>query len=78
LALGVPEELLQTKGAVCEQVARAMAEGALERSAAELSVVLPVSRARLPMKMETQSAWSAFRLPSAATARTPSREATVI
>jgi nicotinamide-nucleotide amidase len=40
LTLGVPEELLQTKGAVCEEVARAMAEGALERSAAELSVAI--------------------------------------
>jgi nicotinamide-nucleotide amidase len=40
VALGVPEELLQTKGAVCEEVARAMAEGALERSAAELSVAI--------------------------------------
>jgi nicotinamide-nucleotide amidase len=40
LALGVPEELLRTKGAVCEEVARAMAQGALERSAAELSVAI--------------------------------------
>ena len=40
VALGVPEELLQTKGAVCEEVARAMAEGALERSAAALSVAI--------------------------------------
>jgi len=40
LALGVPEELLRTKGAVCEEVACAMAEGALERSAAELSVAI--------------------------------------
>jgi nicotinamide-nucleotide amidase len=40
LALGVPEELLRTKGAVGEDVARAMAQGALARSAAEVSVAI--------------------------------------
>ena len=37
-ALGVPREMLETKGAVSAEVARAMAEGALARSPAELSV----------------------------------------
>jgi nicotinamide-nucleotide amidase len=38
--LGVPKELISGKGAVSEEVARAMAEGALARSAAELSVAI--------------------------------------
>jgi nicotinamide-nucleotide amidase len=36
LALGVSEDLLRKKGAVCPEVACAMAEGALERSDADL------------------------------------------
>jgi nicotinamide-nucleotide amidase len=36
--LGVPETLLKTHGAVSEPVARAMAEGALQHSPAELAV----------------------------------------
>jgi nicotinamide-nucleotide amidase len=36
--LGVPAELIGTCGAVSEDVARAMAEGALQRSGAQLSV----------------------------------------
>jgi nicotinamide-nucleotide amidase len=40
IALGVPEVLLKTKGAVCEEVARAMADGALERSPADISVAI--------------------------------------
>jgi nicotinamide-nucleotide amidase len=40
VALGVSEALLKTKGAVCEDVACAMAEGALERSPAEISVAI--------------------------------------
>lgn len=38
--LGVPEDLLRTHGAVSEPVARAMAEGALARSAARLAVAV--------------------------------------
>jgi nicotinamide-nucleotide amidase len=37
-ALGVSEDVLRTKGAVCPEVACAMAEAALERSDADLSV----------------------------------------
>src|SRR5215510_4961753 len=37
VALGVSEQLLRTKGAVCEDVACARAEGALERSPADVS-----------------------------------------
>jgi nicotinamide-nucleotide amidase len=37
-SLGVPKKMLDTYGAVSEQVARAMAEGALENSLADLSV----------------------------------------
>jgi nicotinamide-nucleotide amidase len=40
IALGVSEALLKTKGAVCEEVARAMAEGALARSPADVSVAI--------------------------------------
>ena len=40
IALGVPEELLRTKGAVSAEVARAMAEGALERSPAQMSAAI--------------------------------------
>ncbi|MEX1147812.1 MAG: CinA family protein [Sphingomonadales bacterium] len=36
--LGVPEDMLQAHGAVSEQVARAMAEGAIARSRADVSV----------------------------------------
>jgi len=36
--LGVPEELLAAEGAVCEPVARAMAEGAARRSGVQLAV----------------------------------------
>jgi nicotinamide-nucleotide amidase len=36
--LGVPKELLDTHGAVSAEVAKAMAEGALERSDADLAV----------------------------------------
>ena len=36
--LGVPEALFETVGAVSEEVARAMAEGALRHSDADLSV----------------------------------------
>jgi nicotinamide-nucleotide amidase len=39
-ALGVPEQLLREKGAVCAEVAQAMAEGALARSPADLSVAV--------------------------------------
>ena len=38
--LGVPAELIAAHGAVSEPVARAMAEGALARSAAQLSVAV--------------------------------------
>jgi nicotinamide-nucleotide amidase len=40
VALGVSEELLKSKGAVCEPVACAMAEGALARSPADLAVAI--------------------------------------
>ena len=36
--LGVPMDLIDRHGAVCEQVARAMAEGALARSRADIAV----------------------------------------
>ncbi|WP_137392077.1 CinA family protein [Rhodoligotrophos defluvii] len=36
--LGVPADMIETHGAVSEQVARAMAEGALERSKADIAV----------------------------------------
>lgn len=36
--LGVPEELIESQGAVSEAVARAMAEGALARSGAQVAV----------------------------------------
>jgi nicotinamide-nucleotide amidase len=39
-ALGVPAELLREKGAVCGEVARAMAEGALARSGAGLAAAI--------------------------------------
>jgi len=38
--LGVPDALIATHGAVSEAVARAMAEGALERSPADLAVAV--------------------------------------
>jgi nicotinamide-nucleotide amidase len=40
LALGVPTGLLQDKGAVCAEVARAMAQGALQRSRADLAAAI--------------------------------------
>lgn len=40
VALGVSEELLASRGAVCEPVACAMAEGALARSPADLAVAI--------------------------------------
>ena len=40
VALGVPEELLHAKGAVCSEVACAMAEGALARSTADLAAAI--------------------------------------
>jgi nicotinamide-nucleotide amidase len=40
VVLGVPDELLKEKTAVCVQVARAMAEGALARSPADLSAAI--------------------------------------
>jgi nicotinamide-nucleotide amidase len=40
VALGVPEDVLQSKGAVCDEVARAMAEGALKRSPADLAAAI--------------------------------------
>jgi nicotinamide-nucleotide amidase len=39
-ALGVPADLLREKGAVCAEVARAMAEGALRRSTAGISAAI--------------------------------------
>ncbi|MGB9367877.1 MAG: CinA family protein [Xanthobacteraceae bacterium] len=39
-ALGVPEALLREKGAVCAEVARAMAEGALKHSKAAISAAI--------------------------------------
>src|SRR6185295_18583482 len=39
-ALGVPETLLREKGAVCADVARAMAEGALEHSKAGIAAAI--------------------------------------
>lgn len=38
--LGVPPELIETHGAVSEPVARAMAEGALARSAADIALAV--------------------------------------
>ncbi|MBT5780203.1 MAG: CinA family protein, partial [Rhodospirillaceae bacterium] len=38
--LGVPGELIERVGAVSEEVSRAMAEGALENSAAQLSLAV--------------------------------------
>jgi nicotinamide-nucleotide amidase len=38
--LGVPQDLLTAKSAVCPEVAVAMAEGALERSPADLAVAI--------------------------------------
>jgi len=38
--LGVPAELIASKGAVSAEVARAMAEGALERSKADITVAV--------------------------------------
>jgi nicotinamide-nucleotide amidase len=38
--LGVPADLIETHGAVSEPVARAMAEGAIDRSAASVSVAV--------------------------------------
>lgn len=38
--LGVPAELIETQGAVSESVARAMADGALTRSRAQVSVAV--------------------------------------
>src|SRR5438132_14417103 len=40
VALDVPEELLHGKGAVCPEVAIAMAEGALAHSTADLAVAI--------------------------------------
>jgi nicotinamide-nucleotide amidase len=40
VVLGVPDELLREKTAVCVQVARAMAEGALARSPANVSAAI--------------------------------------
>ena len=40
IALGVPEALLTRKGAVCPEVAAAMAQGALARSAADLATAI--------------------------------------
>lgn len=39
-ALGVPQDLLTAKTAVCEEVARAMAEGALQRSPADVAAAI--------------------------------------
>ncbi len=39
-ALGVSRDLLRTRGAVCPEVAVAMAEGALERSPADVAVAI--------------------------------------
>jgi nicotinamide-nucleotide amidase len=40
LTLGVPREMLKSAGAVSEEAARAMAEGALRRSGAQLAVAV--------------------------------------
>jgi nicotinamide-nucleotide amidase len=40
MLLGVSEALLRSKGAVCDEVACAMAEGALERSPADIAVAI--------------------------------------
>jgi nicotinamide-nucleotide amidase len=40
VALGVREEVLQTKGAVCPEVACAMAEGALSKSPADMAAAI--------------------------------------
>src|SRR2546423_10003769 len=40
VALGVPEDLLHSKSAVCDEVACAMAEGALARSTADLAAAI--------------------------------------
>jgi nicotinamide-nucleotide amidase len=39
-ALGVPEDMLTAKTAVCEDVVRAMAEGALQRSPADVAAAI--------------------------------------
>ena len=47
-ALGVPQDLLREKGAVCVEVAQAMAEGALARCPADLSVAVTGVAGPLP------------------------------
>jgi PncC family amidohydrolase len=44
VALDVPAQLLRDRGAVCPEVARAMAEGALRHSAADLAAAITGGR----------------------------------
>jgi PncC family amidohydrolase len=48
VALGVPADLLQRKGAVCVEVASAMAEGALRHSAADFAAAVTGVAGPLP------------------------------
>ena len=69
-ALGVPEALLREKGAVCAEVARAMAEGALKHSNAGISRGDHRRRlVRSPTRTEIRSGAFALRLRAAASRR---------
>ena len=59
--LGVPEEVLKRCGAVSEPVVKAMAEGALERSGADVAVA--VSGIAGPGAVRRKSLWGPYGLP---------------
>ena len=65
-ALGVPEALLREKGAVCAEVARAMAEGALKHSNAGISAAITGVAGPSPTRTAIRSGASASRLRGAA------------
>lgn len=62
--LGVPHALLEAQGAVCEPVARRMAEGARSRSARTMPCPLPETPDRVQMRKIPASGRSLWRVPT--------------
>ena len=57
-ALGVPEDVLTAKTAVCEEVARAMAQGALQRSPADVAAAITEVAGRMEIQLDLCSSRS--------------------
>ena len=74
-ALGVPWSVLRSEGAVCGTIARAMAEGALRHSGADIAAAITGVAGPAPDEDGIRSGWCASRSRSVAKRRATSSAA---